>query len=79
MAMYVERTEGGDAAERIADVFGPAQIDHMIRQAIHFCWMSLPKERRTAEEMEQQIRRLVDRALKDFCEDRQAFGQGDAP
>jgi hypothetical protein len=37
--------------------------------------MSLPKERRTVEELEQQIRRIVDRALRDFREDRQAFGK----
>jgi hypothetical protein len=74
MAMFLE-SESGDAAERAADVFGPSHIDHMIRQAVQFCWMSLPKERRTAEELDQQIRRLVDRALKDFREDRQAFGK----
>ena len=74
MALIMDN-EGGDAAERAADVFGPSHIDHTIRQAIQFCWMSLPKERRTDEEVEQQIRRLVDRALKDFREDRQAFGK----
>jgi hypothetical protein len=74
MAMF-QTPEGGDAAEQMAGLFGPGQIDHMIRQAIRFCWMSLPKERRTVEEMEQQVRRLLDRALKDFREDRQAFGQ----
>jgi hypothetical protein len=73
MAMFLE-SDNRDAGERIADVFGPSHIDHMIRQAVQHCWMSLPKERRTAEEMERQIRRLVDRALKDFREDRQAFG-----
>jgi hypothetical protein len=74
MAMFLEG-QGEEAAERMSEVFGPGQIDHMIRQAIQFCWMSLPKERRTVEELEQQIRRIVDRALKDFREDRQAFGK----
>jgi hypothetical protein len=42
--------------------------------------MSLPKGRRTPEEMEKQLRRLFERALKDFREDREAFGKsGDAP
>jgi hypothetical protein len=63
------------AAERMADFFGPAQIDQSIRQAVQFCWMALPKERRTPEELEKQVRRLVDRALKDFREDREAFGK----
>jgi hypothetical protein len=68
-------SEDGDAAENMAALFGPQQIDHSVRQALHFCWMSLPKERRTPEELEKQFRRIVDRALKDFREDREAFGK----
>jgi hypothetical protein len=41
--------------------------------------MGLPQERRTADELEKQIRRMVDRALKDFREDRQAFGVDPTP
>jgi hypothetical protein len=74
MAMFLEG-EGEEAAKRMSEVFGPGQIDHMIRQAVQFCWMSLPQGRRTVEELEQQIRRIMDRALKDFREDRQAFGK----
>jgi hypothetical protein len=66
--------EGDDAADRMAEMFGPAQIDHMIRQAVQFCWMGLPKERRSVDEVEAQVRRIVERALRDFREDRQAFG-----
>jgi hypothetical protein len=65
--------EGDDAAERMAEMFGPAQIDHMIRQAVQFCWMGLPKNRRSVDEVEAQVRRIVERALRDFREDRQAF------
>ena len=67
--------EGEDATDRMAEMFGPAQIDHQIRQAVQFCWMGLPKERRSVEEVEVQIRRIVERALRDFREDRQAFGK----
>ncbi len=69
--------EGGeDAAEKMAEVFGPGQIDQMmIRQGIHFCWMALPKDRKNADELEKQIRPLVDRALKDFREDQEQFGR----
>ena len=63
------------ASENFAQFFGPAQIDQQIRQAIQFCWGSLPKERRKVKELEKQIRRLVDRALKDFREDQKAFGK----
>lgn len=68
--------EGEDAMRRMAEMFGPAQIDHLIRQAINFCWMGLPAERRSADEVESQVRRIVDRALRDFRDDRQAFGRG---
>jgi hypothetical protein len=56
------------------DMFSPAYVDQLIRQAIQFCWMSLPKERRTVDELEAQIQRLVDRAMRDFREDSQQFG-----
>lgn len=71
MAMF---PADGDAAERMAEMFGPAQEDHQIRHAIQFCWMGLPKDRRTVAEVEAQIRRVVERALRDFREDREAFG-----
>ena len=64
------------AAERMAAMFGPAQVDHAVRQAIQFCWIGLPEERRTADEVETQIRRIMDRALRDFREDARAFGVG---
>lgn len=68
--------EGGeDAAERMAEVFGPGQIDQMIRQGIHFCWMALPKDRKNVDELERQVRRIVDRALRDFREDHEQFGR----
>jgi hypothetical protein len=63
------------AAVGMAGLFGPGQIDQMLRQAVQTCWLSLPQERRTVEEVEKQIRRLVDRALKDFREDAEAFGK----
>lgn len=53
---------------------GPGQVDQAIRHAIHFCWMSLPDDKKSIEEVETQIRRLVDRALRDLREDAEAFG-----
>ncbi len=55
-------------------VFCPGQADQMIRQSLQFCWMSLPKEKRTLDEVKRQIQRLVDRAIRDLEEDRRAFG-----
>jgi hypothetical protein len=74
MAMF-GMDNNDDAADRMAEMFGPGQIDHQIRQAIQWCWVGLPKERRTVKEVEAQIRRIVERALRDFREDREAFGR----
>jgi hypothetical protein len=71
MAMFKPGDE--DAMEKMSKMFGPAHIDQQIRQAIQHCWMSLPKERRTTDELETQVRRIFDRALRDFREDQQAF------
>lgn len=77
MAMFTSSCSSGksgeDSAARMAEMFGPGHIDQMIRQGINFCWMALPKDRRTADEVEKQIRRMVDRALKDFREDQEQF------
>jgi hypothetical protein len=62
-----------DSLNQISSVFGPAQIDHMLRQSLQFCWMGLPKHRRTAEEWESQIRRIFERAIRDFKEDLNQF------
>ena len=62
-----------DAMDNMREMFGPTQIDQQIRQAIHFCWMGLPKEKRNVDELERQIRRLVDRALRDIRDDFDQF------
>ena len=68
--------EGGeDAADGMAEAFGPGQVDQMVRQGIHFCWMALPKERRNADELEKQVRRIVNRALEDFREDQEQLSR----
>ena len=64
------------AKDRMRAMFGPGQADTQIRQAIHMCWMMLPGDKKTVAEVEQQFRRLVDRALKDLREDAEAFGLG---
>lgn len=73
MAMRPLNPENDDA---MRDMFGPQQVDHTIRQAIAMCWMSLPNGRRTVQDVDIQIRRLVDRALRDLHEDSQQFGIG---
>jgi hypothetical protein len=70
-----------EARKMMRDMMGPGHVDQSIRMAIQHCWMMLPDEKKNAAGLETEIRRLVDRALKDFKEDAQAFAikLGDAP
>ena len=36
--------------------------------------MALPEDKRSVDELEKQIRRIVDRAIRDLRDDREAFG-----
>jgi hypothetical protein len=65
--------EDEGSLDKMREMFGPSQIDHFVRQAIQFCWMGLPKEKRNVDELERQIRRIVDRALRDVREDFDQF------
>jgi len=71
--MFFNAGEGEEEAEKMRDFFGPTQIDQQIRRAIQFCWMGLPREKRNLDEVERQIRRLVDRALRDLRQDFDEF------
>lgn len=71
MAMF--NPDDDDVFNKMRDMFGPAQIDQQVRQTIQFCWTSLPQDKRSVDELERQIRRLVDRALKDVREDFDEF------
>ena len=71
--MAVFNSNDDDSMDKMRDMFGPAQIDQQIRQAVHFCWMGLPKDKRNVDELERQIRRLVDRAMRDVREDFDEF------
>lgn len=67
---------GSDMADmsKMAAMFGPGQVDQMIKQAIQICWMMLPPDKKNADELESTIRRIVDRALQNFREDAATFG-----
>lgn len=71
---------GGEGSEEDRDsmraFMGPGVVDQEIRQAIMMCWTALPPERKTVEAVESEIRRIVERALKDLKEDARAFGIG---
>ena len=76
MAMEKFDPDDPDAMKRVRAFFSPQQVDQQIRQAIQFCWMALPPEQQNVEDVEKQIRRMVDRALRDLREDSDSFGLG---
>jgi hypothetical protein len=65
-----------EGMDRMREFMGPGQVDHQIRQAIQLAWILLPEGKRTIAEVEQVVRQLVDRALKEFREDGETFGKG---
>ena len=65
-----------EATKRLRAFFNPQQVDRQIRQAIQFCWLMLPPEKKNVDEVEKEIRRIVDRALRDLREDSQGFDLG---
>jgi len=60
--------------ENVARIMGPNVVDSAIRQAIAQCWFALPDERKNADAVKAETRRILERALRDFEEDAAAFG-----
>ena len=76
MAVFSEHDHDPVAAKTMRDMFGPGQVDQQFRQAVHICWMTLPENRKTIDELEKQVRRIMERAFKDLREDASEFGLG---
>jgi len=58
----------------IPHLMGPAILDQAIRQAIQSCWAMMPPDKKTTSAVSREIRRIVDRALRDLEDDSRAFG-----
>jgi hypothetical protein len=65
----------GDACQESARGMYASYVDHEIRQAVQFCWNALPKTRRTPQELQSQMQRVLDRALRDFQADIEEFSK----
>ena len=74
MAFHSFACSGGDPEDSDqARMWMAPHVDQSLRQAVQFCWMALPKAKRNPDEVERQIRRLLDRALRDLREDAAEF------
>lgn len=78
MSMQVFDPRDHEQFENFRRFFGPDVIDSQIRTAIGGAWMILPKEKRTVDEVERLIRRMVDRAFRDMRGDLESFFGKDA-
>ncbi len=63
----IKRTCGGNGAAAIS------AVDQGLRECLQVLWLALPRERANALELEQNLNRLVDRAVRDFKEDLELF------
>lgn len=73
MAMEPINPDDPESMRRMQAMFGPQQVDQQVRQAIQFCWMALPPEKQNVDSVEAEIRRIVDRAIRDMREDADHF------
>ena len=60
--------------EEASKMWGPLATDQAIRSAVTMCWMMLPADRKNADAVESELRRLLDRAIANLREDAKAFG-----
>ena len=70
----LKKIQGEEDVTFMRETFGPSGVDAMLREAVKICWAIMPTERRSAEEVAQEIRRLIERVLRDLKEDATAFG-----
>jgi hypothetical protein len=69
-----KKIKGEEDLASMRQFFGPAGVDTMLREAVKMCWTIMPPERRSVEAVSQEIRRLIERILRDLKEDAKAFG-----
>jgi hypothetical protein len=78
MATYVSSSAGNTdqgTESQSADLYAPAEVDQLVRKTLQLCWRAMSRDRRSIEEHQRQVHRLVERGLRDFREDREEFGR----
>ncbi len=75
--MQVFGRSGQGPHEMMRAMEGPFGPDNAVRQALTAIWRNLPANDRSVERIEQEARRLFERALAALREDGEAFGFGD--
>ena len=70
MAYTRINSESGDKGDPL---FGPGVVDVKVREAMQLCWIMLPDDNRTTSRLVDEMRRILERALKDVQDDERAF------
>ena len=66
--------DDGDA-NRYRELMGPSVVDCMIREAIKMCWFGMrAPQAEKLKAVQTEVRRVVERALKDLAEDIERLG-----
>ena len=77
MSTHIQSATPGDddedPEEQMRRMITPEMIDHQVRAAVKACRASLPKDRRNPDEVQRQMRRLLDRAIRAMREDEEAW------
>jgi hypothetical protein len=50
--------DGENSIDKMSEMFCPGHVDQTILAANQACWMALPMDRRTVDEVEKQTRRI---------------------
>ena len=58
----------GDS-EKMAHLLGPAAVDQLLLNTVEMCWIALPPDSRSLDELEKEMRHLLDRAFRNMRED----------
>ena len=58
--------------EKLRASLPPGQVESGIRQSIQLLWMILPADKRNIDDVEREVRRIVDRIFRNIRDDEQA-------
>lgn len=64
-----DNTQRTDSENDSSLLTGTVLLDRAIRQAVHHCWTIMPSEKRTPAAVSAEIRRLLERAVRDLEND----------
>ncbi len=74
MAFFSHDPDSDEALDpdKLKAFLPPGQTENSLRTCIQMCWMSLPANKRSVDDVEREIRRILDRIFKNIREDEQA-------